>query len=76
MSSAFEKIVSRLPYSLDKMLASGISFFIKEQEPERVEFNVRVENGEPVGWEIRVRTDEQNVEEAKDFWIDNVQERL
>jgi len=76
MSSAFEKIMGRLPYSVDNMLASGISFFIREQEPESVEFNIRVENGEPVGWEIRVLTDEENVEEAKDFWIENVQERL
>lgn len=76
MSSAFERIVNRLPYSVDKMLASGISFFIREQEPDSVEFNVRVEDGEPVGWEIRVQTDKKNVEEAKDFWIENVEERL
>lgn len=76
MSSAFERIVNRLPHSVDKMLASGISFFIREQEPDSVEFNVRVEDGEPVGWEIRVQTDKKNVEEAKDFWIENVEERL
>lgn len=76
MSSAFEKIVKRVPYSLDRIMGSGISFFIKEQEPDDVEFNVRVEDGEPIGWEIRVETDKDNVEEAKDFWIENVQQRL
>jgi len=54
----------------------GVSFFIKDQKPESVEFNVRVEDDEPVGWEIRVTTDKVNVERAKNFWINRVQERL
>lgn len=76
MSSAFQKLVRALPYDWEKVLGMGISFFIKDQKPESVEFNVRVEDDEPVGWEIRVTTDKVNVERAKNFWINRVQERL
>jgi hypothetical protein len=76
MSNSFKRLMSRLPYSWEKILGMGISFFLREQDPDNVEFNIRVSEDEPVGWEIRVETDKQNVEEAKDFWINHVQERL
>lgn len=76
MSNSFKRLMSRLPYSWEKILGMGISFFLREQDPDNVEFNIRVSEDEPVGWEIRVEADKENVEEAKDFWINHVQERL
>lgn len=77
MSSGFERLVSRLPYSTDRILGMGVSFFIREQDPSSVEFNVRVDdNDNIIGWEIKVDTEEDKVEQAKDFWVDEVQGRL
>lgn len=76
MSSAFERLVGRLPYSWEKIVGMGISFFIREQDPQSVEFNVIAKDGNAVGWEINVYTDEENVEKAKDFWLEFVEGRL
>lgn len=75
--SAFKRLVNRLPYSWEKILGMGISFFINEQNPSDVKFNVRV-NGddEVVGWEMKVDTDKDSTKDAKDFWENYVDNRL
>lgn len=73
----FKRLVSRLPGSWENFLGRGISFFIREQEPERVRFNARVDSEDNViGWEIKVDTDKENVRKAKKFWESNVEDRL
>lgn len=67
----FEQIVDMVPVPTDKVIASGISFFIREQEPDNVEFE-RAKNG----YAIKVRTDGESADEAKKFWEEEVDEKL
>lgn len=67
----FEQIISMTPVSVDRAIGSGISYFINQQEPENVEF-VKGTNG----YAIRVETDEENAEEARQFWEEVVDPKL
>jgi hypothetical protein len=67
----FEQIVDMVPVPTDKVIASGISFFIREQEPDNVEFE-RATNG----YAIKVRTDDRSADEAKRFWEEEVDQKL
>lgn len=69
--SRFESLVSRTPWSWEKVLAWGLSWFISEQEPDEVEFEM-VSNG----YVLKVKTDDQNSMEAAKFWKEHVQPRL
>lgn len=66
-----ESLVNRLPVNKDTIVSSGISFFIRRQDPDNVDFQV-YENG----YRIEVKTDEDNVKEAAEFWRDEVIPKL
>jgi 3-deoxy-D-manno-octulosonate 8-phosphate phosphatase KdsC-like HAD superfamily phosphatase len=70
-NSRFMKYVRMLPVPVDTVLSEGITFFITDQNPERVEFEA-ADNG----YAIKVYTDRQNVEEAKEFWQNQVDPKL
>lgn len=72
MASKFKSIVKRLPYSWEKILGQGISFFISEQDPEEVRWDAVARDDEIVGWSITVKTNKENVVEAKEFWEEHV----
>lgn len=65
------KYVGMLPVDEDTLVAEGINFFISSQDPDNVEFEA-AENG----YAIKVYTDKENVDKAKDFWTDNVHPKL
>lgn len=71
MGSRFKQYVTMLPGSWEKVLGHGLRFFISRQDPDDVKF-VKYDNG----WGIQVVTDEDNVEEASDFWDEYVREEL
>lgn len=72
----FKAIVSSLPYPWQKVFSWGLTFFISEQEPDKVKFKAHTDNGDVVGWSIQVKTSEENVEEAKEFWEEYVEPKL
>lgn len=67
----FKSLMRLLPVKWQTLLGQGMSWFISNQEPEKVEF-VCAKNG----YIIRVATDEENIEDAKQFWEQNVEPRL
>ena len=69
--SAFKRMVSRLPWSMDTIIGEGIAFFVSEQDPEEVSFDTYNN-----GYVIKVKTDEDNVKEAAKFWKKNVEDKL
>lgn len=71
MGTDLESLVSRLPVNKETIISSGISWFIRRQEPESVDFDV-YENG----YQITVKTDEENVKKAAEFWRDEVNPKL
>lgn len=71
MGTDLESIVDRLPFNKETIISSGISWFIRRQEPESVDFEV-YENG----YQITVKADEENVRQAAEFWRDEVNPKL
>jgi len=67
----FEDIVSMLPVGWEKVLGQGMGFFINQQEPEWVEFE-KVANG----YVIKVATDEESSQDAREFWEEFVDDKL
>ncbi len=67
----FEDMISAIPVPLDRAMGSAISYFVNEQEPDRVEFE-RATNG----YVIKVVTDDDSAEEAQRLWEEEVDPRL
>ena len=73
----FSRYMGRFGVSWQSLLSSGLSFFITEQDPEKVVFKVHTNSvNEVTGYSIQVKTDEDNVRQAKEFWEDHVEEKL
>jgi hypothetical protein len=73
----FKRYMDRFGVSWEKLLSSGLSFFISEQDPEKVVFKVHTDNEDRItGYSIQVKTDEDNVREAKEFWEEHVEGKL
>ena len=69
--SRFEKLIDRLPMDKDKVIGQAVSWFISKQDPNSVQFK-QYDNG----YEIKVYTDPENADEAKEFWEENVDPHL
>jgi hypothetical protein len=67
----FEALMSKLPFDKDTILSKGMSWFISNQDPENVEFK-KASNG----YQITVYTDEENAQDALDFWKNHVEPKL
>lgn len=75
--SLFTTYVNKFGVSWERLLSSGLSLFIKEQQPEKVVFKVHTDDNQDItGYSIQVKTDEENVREAKEFWEKNVETKL
>jgi len=70
-SEGFERLVSRLPISKDRLLGMGLRYFLEKQNPEEV--NLRTYKN---GWAIEVKTDEEHIDEALEFWEKNVEDKV
>jgi len=76
-TSLFETYLSKFGVDWEDVLSSGLSFFITKQDPEKVKFKVHTNKQEEItGYSIQVKTDEDNVKDAKDFWENNVRGKL
>lgn len=69
--SKFTKIVERVPVDNDKLIGQAVSWFIKKQDPDEVDFTT-YENG----YEIKVFSGKEEAEEAKGFWEEYVHPHL
>lgn len=69
--SRFMSLVERVPVDNDKLIGQAVSWFIKKQKPEEVDFT-EYKNG----YELKVFTDEENAAEATDFWENYVDPHL
>lgn len=69
--SSFRSMMSKLPLRWEKVLSSGLSYFIQNQDPDDVEFEF-ADNG----YRITVKTDKQNTQEAKEFIVNHVVPKL
>jgi len=69
--SRFEKLVERAPVDNDKLIGQAVSWFISKQEPDNVSFNAY-----PNGYTIKVMTGKEGVEQAREFWEENVHQHL
>jgi hypothetical protein len=76
-SSVFKSYIDKLGVDWEDVLSSGLSLFIKEQDPDKVVYKVHTDSDENItGYSIQVKTDEENVKEAKDFWENHVEPKL
>lgn len=69
--SRFMQIVERVPIDNDSLIGQAVSWFISNQNPDKVTFNY-YENG----YEIKVYADEEDAAEAAEFWEENVDPHL
>jgi hypothetical protein len=67
----FLKIINKLPVDNDNILGLGLQYFISNQDPEEVRF-VEYNNG----YAIEIATDEDNVDEARGFWEEYIQDKI
>lgn len=67
----FESLVGSIPVDKNSLISSAISWFLRRQEPDDVTFQVYKN-----GYAIEVKTDEDNIKEAAEFWKDNVIPKL
>lgn len=75
--SIFSTYIQKLGVDWERVLSSGLSLFIKEQDPKKVVFKVHTNDEEKVtGYSIQVKTDEENVRDAKEFWEKHVETKL
>lgn len=70
-SSKFETLVNRMPVDNDKLIGQAVSWFISQQDPDKVEFT-KYKNG----YHVKVYTDEKNAQGAAEFWNENVNPHL
>lgn len=70
-SGRFEALIDRAPVSKDKLIGWAVSWFLKQQNPEKIEMN-SYKNG----YEVSVYTSEDGVEEAVEFWQEFVKPHL
>lgn len=64
-------ILSGVNLSKEEVISKGVAYFLSSQDPDEIEF-VSAGNG----WAIRVRTDEESTEKAKDFWERHISPKL
>lgn len=64
-------VLNKLSLDKDDIVSEGVAHFLGAQDPEEVVF-VRASNG----WAIKVITDEESTDTAKEFWESNVQPKL
>lgn len=69
--SRFSKMIDRLPVDNDKLIGQAVSWFISKQDPDTVQFT-KYENG----WQIKVYTESDAADKAKEFWEQYVQPHL
>ncbi len=70
-SGSFEKYVSMLPVSPEKLVGSAISWYLKKQDPDDVTLDLYRN-----GYSITIKTDDENVKEMKEFWREFVEPKL
>lgn len=71
ISMDFKSMVELLPVGWQNALSSALGYYITRQDPEKVEFE-KVKNG----YVIKVETDDESAEEAKEFWQNHVHDKL
>lgn len=77
MIGSFQSLIDRLPYDEDRLVGMAISFFINEQKPEQVKFDVYIdEDDEPYAYAIKIKTDKDKIREASEFWEEYVEPEL
>lgn len=64
-------LIEGLPIEKDTVMSYGVSLFISELDPEEVTMKW-YENG----WSLQVKTDKDNTEKMKEFWEENIEEKL
>lgn len=69
--SQFDRLLSSLPVSKDKMVGMGMQHFISEMEPDDVKFVVH-----PNGFSIQVKTSEEKVQAATEFWQNSIEQNM
>lgn len=69
--NSFEGLVDVLPGSWQYYLGLGLRYFLRNQEAEKVDF-VRLKNG----YAIEVKADEESVEDAEEFWVEYVEDKI
>lgn len=67
----FETLINRLPVDNDKLTGQAVAWFLQQQNPEKVEFT-SYQNG----YQIQVFADEEKVNEATEFWQENINPAL
>ncbi len=70
-SSKIQALLSSVPVDKDELMSYGVSLFINELDPDDITMKW-YENG----WELQVKTDEDNTEKMKEFWENNIEPKL
>ena len=64
-------LLSTVPLDKDDVMSYGVSLFLNELDPEDITIKW-YENG----WELQVKTDEENTEKMREFWEENIEPKL
>lgn len=68
--------INRLGFEWEEVLSSALTLFVRRQNPEKVKFVKHRNEGEVVGYSIKVKTSEENTEDALEFWKEYVIPKL
>jgi len=71
MVGSLDQLLNFAPVSREKAISLGMQHFLRDQEPEDVEFVAH-----PNGYSLQIKTDEENVQKAKEFWEKNIEDNL
>lgn len=64
-------LVERVPGDKDKLIGQAVGWFLKKQDPDQIEFVKRAN-----GYQIKVYCGEDEVDEAREFWEENIDPQL
>jgi hypothetical protein len=71
MVGSLNQLMKFVPVDEEKVISLGLQHFLRNQDPENVDFV-----SYPNGWALEIKTDEDNVEDARQFWEDNIEGKL
>ena len=64
------KVLSNVNVGGEELIGLGLEHFLSEQDPDHVEFTQH-----PNGYTIKVKTDEENIEKARQIWQEHVDKK-
>lgn len=71
-----ERATSLVPWDVNTLVGSAVTWFIDEYDPETCMFKVHTDGDEVIGCSIQMRMGKDDVEDMKEFYEEEIEPRL